>query len=127
MPINATCQQCGATLPVPDEYAGKSVRCGGCLNHRMNLSDRVVVKDNHGRSAGSGFPAYDSVRAAYPDLQITHRYLETGGVAPSLDTTYTATWRLQGTQQWRPVSGTVTIPDEPVPLTVLEATPTLVG
>ncbi len=30
MPINATCQQCGATLPVPDEYAGKAVRCGGC-------------------------------------------------------------------------------------------------
>jgi hypothetical protein len=30
MPINATCQQCGATLPVPDEYAGQNVRCGGC-------------------------------------------------------------------------------------------------
>lgn len=30
MPINATCQMCGATLPVPDEYAGKAVRCGGC-------------------------------------------------------------------------------------------------
>lgn len=30
MPINATCPQCGATLPVPDEYAGQSVRCGGC-------------------------------------------------------------------------------------------------
>lgn len=30
MPIQATCQQCGATLPVPDEYAGQSVRCGGC-------------------------------------------------------------------------------------------------
>jgi hypothetical protein len=30
MPIQATCQQCGATLPVPDQYAGQSVRCGGC-------------------------------------------------------------------------------------------------
>lgn len=30
MPIHATCQQCGATLPVPDEYAGRAVRCGGC-------------------------------------------------------------------------------------------------
>lgn len=30
MPISATCQQCGATLPVPDQYAGQSVRCGGC-------------------------------------------------------------------------------------------------
>ncbi len=30
MPIQATCQQCGASLPVPEQYAGQSVRCGGC-------------------------------------------------------------------------------------------------
>ena len=30
MPIQATCGQCGATLPVPEEFAGQSVRCGGC-------------------------------------------------------------------------------------------------
>ncbi len=30
MPIQATCQQCGATLPVPEQFAGQSVRCGGC-------------------------------------------------------------------------------------------------
>ncbi len=30
MPISVTCQTCGAILPIPDELAGKSVRCGGC-------------------------------------------------------------------------------------------------
>jgi hypothetical protein len=30
MPIQATCNQCGATLPVPEQFAGQSVRCGGC-------------------------------------------------------------------------------------------------
>lgn len=30
MPISVTCQTCGAILPIPDEFAGKSVRCGGC-------------------------------------------------------------------------------------------------
>lgn len=30
MPISVTCQTCGAILPIPEEFAGKSVRCGGC-------------------------------------------------------------------------------------------------
>ena len=30
MPIQAHCKQCGASLPVPEQYAGQSVRCGGC-------------------------------------------------------------------------------------------------
>ena len=30
MPISVTCQTCGAILPIPNELAGKSVRCGGC-------------------------------------------------------------------------------------------------
>ncbi|QEL18081.1 hypothetical protein [Limnoglobus roseus] len=45
MPINATCQQCGATLPVPDEYAGKSVRCGGCQGV-VNVPARAEAAPN---------------------------------------------------------------------------------
>ena len=62
----------------------------------------------------------------YPNLQITHDYPNKGNVAPSLDTTYTAIYRVNNSG-WREVTGTVTIPGPTVPLTVLTATPTLVG
>ena len=65
--------------------------------------------------------------AAYPALDITHKYLQKGEVAPSLDTTYAAEWRLQGSGAWQPVQGTVTIAGQPSALQVLTATPTLVG
>ncbi|MCD4532475.1 hypothetical protein LRP67_00015 [Nocardioides sp. cx-169] len=62
----------------------------------------------------------------YPRLEITHRYLAEGQVGPAVDTTYAADWRVNG-GAWQPVPGTVTIPGAPVPLEVVEATPTLVG
>ena len=38
--------------------------------------------------------------SAYPDLDVTHRYLKKGKVAPSVDTTYTAEFRVNG-GAWR--------------------------
>ena len=64
--------------------------------------------------------------APYPDCEVTHRYLKKGQVAPSVDTTYTATYRVNG-GPWRDVPGSVTIAGAPVDLQVLTATPTLVG
>ena len=64
--------------------------------------------------------------AAYPDLQITHTYLEKAHVGPSVDTTYTATYRVNG-GPWADVRGSVTIAGAPAQLEVLTATPTLVG
>ena len=64
--------------------------------------------------------------APYPDLDVTHRYLEKGKVAPSVDTTYTAEFRVDG-GAWEDVPGSVTIAGAPVDLEVLTATPTLVG
>lgn len=64
--------------------------------------------------------------AAYPDLQVTHDYQRTGDYAPSVDTTYSAEWRLAG-GAWQPVPGTVTIAGESVALTAVEAQPTLVS
>jgi nicotinate-nucleotide pyrophosphorylase (carboxylating) len=58
------------TLPglrVLQKYA---VRCGGGFNHRMSLSDAVLVKDNHIAAAGGVLPAFDAVRRAYPELPI---------------------------------------------------------
>jgi len=65
--------------------------------------------------------------AAYPDLRITHTYLRKGTVAPSVDTTYAATYRVDRAGPWQAVDGTVTIAGEPGQLQILTATPTLVG
>jgi hypothetical protein len=62
----------------------------------------------------------------YPDLEVTHDYLEATSVSPSVDTTYTAEFRVGG-GSWQPVPGSVTIPGEAVGLEVVEASPILVG
>jgi hypothetical protein len=64
--------------------------------------------------------------AAYPDLEVTHEYLEKGRVSPSVDTTYAAEFRVGG-GPWREVAGTVTISGSPQELRVVEARPVLVG
>ncbi len=58
------------TLPGWRALQKYAVRCGGGLNHRMSLSDRAMVKDNHVVAAGGVVPAYDAVRSAYPDLRV---------------------------------------------------------
>jgi len=62
----------------------------------------------------------------YPKLEVTHDYLEKGAVQPSVDTTYTADFRVNG-GGWQPVPGSVTIPGESVAVEVVEASPILVG
>jgi nicotinate-nucleotide pyrophosphorylase (carboxylating) len=43
---------------------------GGGVNHRMSLSDAVLVKDNHVASAGGVVRAFELVRAAHPQLPL---------------------------------------------------------
>jgi hypothetical protein len=64
--------------------------------------------------------------AAYPDLQVTYRYLEAGTVHPSVDTTYAGRYRVNG-GAWQTIPDTLTVPGQPVELKVLTATPHLVG
>jgi nicotinate-nucleotide pyrophosphorylase (carboxylating) len=58
------------TLPRLRALQKYAVRCGGGVNHRLSLSDRAMVKDNHVVAAGGVVPAYERVRAAYPDLRV---------------------------------------------------------
>ena len=58
------------TLPTYRALQKYAVRCGGGVNHRFSLSDRAMVKDNHVLAAGGVVPAYEAVRAAYPDLRV---------------------------------------------------------
>jgi nicotinate-nucleotide pyrophosphorylase (carboxylating) len=43
-----------------------AVRCGGGHNHRMNLSDGILIKDNHVRAAGGIRQAITRVRTGAP-------------------------------------------------------------
>nr|WP_084541400.1 carboxylating nicotinate-nucleotide diphosphorylase [Nocardioides alkalitolerans] len=58
------------TLPGMRALQKYAVRCGGGVNHRFSLSDVAMVKDNHVVAAGGVVPAYEAVRAAYPDLHV---------------------------------------------------------
>ena len=50
-----------------EKYA---VRCGGGVNHRMNLADAALVKDNHVLAAGGVAEAFAAVRAQFPDIDL---------------------------------------------------------
>ncbi|MGE5629534.1 MAG: carboxylating nicotinate-nucleotide diphosphorylase [Caulobacteraceae bacterium] len=47
-------------LRILDKY---SVRVGGGFNHRYNLSDMVLIKDNHIKAAGGILPAVEAARS----------------------------------------------------------------
>ena len=54
------------TLPgfrMLDKY---SVRVGGGYNHRMNLSDYVMIKDNHIKAVGSITKAVEKIKKSLP-------------------------------------------------------------
>jgi nicotinate-nucleotide pyrophosphorylase (carboxylating) len=48
----------------------KAVRDGGGSNHRLNLEDMALVKDNHIQMAGGIAAAVGSVRQAFPEKKI---------------------------------------------------------
>jgi nicotinate-nucleotide pyrophosphorylase (carboxylating) len=58
------------TLPGFRALQKYAVRCGGGVNHRFSLADRAMVKDNHVIAAGGVVPAFEAVRAKYPDLRV---------------------------------------------------------
>jgi nicotinate-nucleotide pyrophosphorylase (carboxylating) len=58
------------TTPGLRELEKYAVRMGGGLNHRMNLSDQALIKDNHIAAAGSVSEAINRVKKAAPDALI---------------------------------------------------------
>jgi hypothetical protein len=94
------------------------------LGQRVDLR---IVPSGFGWRFGDGEALETSdAGAPYPDLRVTHTYQRKGAVAPAVDTTYTATYRVNG-GPWADVPGSVTVPGVPVGLEVLTATPVLVG
>lgn len=104
---------------------------GGEFTRTITLLGRQVElriwPSRFGWQFGDGRSTWTTTPGAkYPDLEITHRYLEKGRVTPSVDTTYAAQFRV-GNGPWRDVVGTVTIPGTPEGLRVVTARPVLVG
>ncbi len=58
------------TLPGLRTAQKYAVRCGGGVNHRMGLSDAVLIKENHIAAAGSIAAALATVRRTHPDIKI---------------------------------------------------------
>ena len=58
------------TIPGLRDLAKYAVRCGGGKNHRQNLSDMVLIKDNHLVYIKDLAKAVQKVRTQYPSLQI---------------------------------------------------------
>ncbi len=54
-------------MRVIEKYA---VRMGGGTNHRMNLSDAALIKDNHIAAAGGVVTAFAQVRSSFPKAEI---------------------------------------------------------
>ncbi len=103
---------------------GEFTRTITLLGRRVEL--RIWPAQYAWRFGDGASRATTSPGSAYPDLQITHRYLRKGRVSPSVDTTYAAQYRVAG-GPWRDVNGTVTIPGTPRGLRVVTARPVLVG
>jgi hypothetical protein len=103
---------------------GEFTRTVTLLGRRVELR---IWPARYGWRFGDGATRWTTTPgAAYPDLEITHRYLRKGRVSPSVDTTYAAQFRVDG-GPWREVNGTVTIPWTPQGLRVVTARPVLVG
>jgi nicotinate-nucleotide pyrophosphorylase (carboxylating) len=58
------------TTPGWRELEKAAVKHGGGHNHRMNLSDQVLIKENHIRAAGGITRAVEKIRHAHPKIFI---------------------------------------------------------
>jgi hypothetical protein len=94
------------------------------------LGQRIVIEatpSSYHWDFGDGTETTTSTPGArYPDLEVTHEYAKKGRYAPSVGTTYTGRYRVNG-GPWLEIPGTHTVAGEPVELEVIGAKPTLVG
>lgn len=58
------------TTPMLRAFEKQAVLCGGGFNHRYNLGDQVLIKDNHIAAAGSIAKAVTLTKSANPNLEI---------------------------------------------------------
>jgi nicotinate-nucleotide pyrophosphorylase (carboxylating) len=69
-PFNVTLLDTRKTTPGMRYLEKKAVKDGGGTNHRMNLADMAMVKDNHIEMAGSISNAVKKIREKFPGKKI---------------------------------------------------------
>lgn len=58
------------TIPGMRLFEKYAVQCGGGVNHRYNLSEGIMIKDNHIAAAGGIIEAVKMIREKFPDMKI---------------------------------------------------------
>lgn len=58
------------TTPLLRDLEKEAVRHGGGVNHRKNLSDGILIKENHIQAAGSITQAVTLIKEAHPNKEI---------------------------------------------------------
>lgn len=58
------------TIPLYRNLFKKAVLDGGGMNHRMNLSDGILIKENHLAIAGTIAKAVEQARELYPEAKV---------------------------------------------------------
>lgn len=58
------------TTPGMRQLEKYAVRMGGGTNHRISLSESVLIKDNHIEAAGGVAKAFERARSLYPKIEI---------------------------------------------------------
>ena len=66
----ATIRDTRKTTPGMRQLEKFAVRMGGGMNHRMNLSDGAIIKDNHIAASGSITEAVARVRKEFPGMEL---------------------------------------------------------
>jgi nicotinate-nucleotide pyrophosphorylase (carboxylating) len=72
------------TLPGYRRLAKYAVFCGGGGNHRTDLSDMAMIKDNHIAAAGGIRPAIRKIRERFPGLMVEIEVEDLDGLREAL-------------------------------------------
>jgi nicotinate-nucleotide pyrophosphorylase (carboxylating) len=73
------------TLPLLRAVEKYAVRCGGGRNHRMNLADAALVKDNHAAAAGGVVQAYRMLKQRFPDVPVEVEVDDVAGAVAAVE------------------------------------------
>ena len=85
-PFNVKILDTRKTTPGLRLFEKYAVSVGGGFNHRLNLSDGILIKDNHIITAGSVTKAIKSVRKAGADLPLEIEVDNTNQIREALET-----------------------------------------
>ena len=85
-PFNVKILDTRKTTPGLRVFEKYAVAVGGGFNHRLNLSDGILIKDNHIIAAGSVTKAIESVRKAGANLPLEIEVDNTNQIREALET-----------------------------------------